>query len=183
VRTQNKSGDARGCRPCVADIENPATHQAGSPAQHRINLPGASTPDRVGRTWNTPGGPMVEPEPPTWIDEQVRRILAELTPAARKILEVQGRYVSARIAAARTHQERLTEGYQVAAAAAAKHRLPPRGSNWTPRVLWRDAEEARRWPRRADSVTQAHEARRLAEARRISRLAALACSGPGAGAA
>jgi len=126
----------------------------------------------MGRTWDDEGGPMVEPEP-TGVEARVRAVLGRLDAVTARVLEAQGRHVSARLAAARTHEEQITDGYQEAVGESVKHRVPPaRGA--TPRVRWRDLEDARRWPTRADSVRQAHEERARAEAQRQARLAALA---------
>lgn len=78
---------------------------------------------------------MVEPEHPAWIDAEVAATLAGLSPTARKVMAVQGRHVSDRMAAARTAAEARTAAYQAAAADFSRHlRIPPRGPGYIPRV-------------------------------------------------
>lgn len=53
----------------------------------------------TGRTWDDPGGPMVEPEPDPQLETRIHAVLAGLDDTTRQILTVQGRRVSDRLAA------------------------------------------------------------------------------------
>lgn len=60
------------------------------------------------RTWDTPGGPMVEPPPDPAIQARVDTTLAGLDDTMLHVLEQQGRHVSERLAAeARERRDRI----------------------------------------------------------------------------
>jgi len=64
--------------------------------------------DRPARTWDDDGGPMVEPPPDPALQARVDAALAGLDDTTRRILTVQGRRVSDRLAAeAQARRDRI----------------------------------------------------------------------------
>lgn len=86
------------------------------------------------RTWSDSDGPMIEPEHDLMIDLKVQSILSTLTPAAARVMAIQGRHVSDRMAAKWAADQVTIANYQAAAADFARHlRVAPRSDGYIPR--------------------------------------------------
>lgn len=71
----------------------------------------------TGRTWDDPGGPMVEPPPDEEIGRRARAIIDRLDAQTRRVMEIQGRRVSDRLAREATERgDRISASHAVSAA-------------------------------------------------------------------